>query len=207
MGKSSSFDLNRALHEWRVKLADCSPMTRESLDELELHLRESVARLCGIGLSEEEAWIIAEKRFGKTNALGKEFEKIQSPSSRKRRLIIQGAIGLGLLVGSLFAFAELALRPKAERMRTSLLLNSISAASSQFHASMKRWPNSEFELVSNTAAVVFISPSPPWRDAWDRLILYEPFTTNSGFGRAVSHGRNSKPKGNGPDADIEARFP
>ena len=128
-------------------------------------------------------------------------------SSRKKRMIIQGAIGLGLLLVSFFTFAELVLRPRAEHTRTTLLLNSISAASSQFHASMKRWPNPESELVSNTAAVAFISPSPPWRDAWDRLIVYEPFTTNSGFGRAVSYGRDGKPGGDGRNADIEARFP
>jgi hypothetical protein len=83
MEKPASFDLNRALQDWRAQLADSSSVKRESLDELETHLRESVARLCGVGLSEEEAWLIAQKRFGQANALGAEFAKIQSPARRR----------------------------------------------------------------------------------------------------------------------------
>ena len=128
-------------------------------------------------------------------------------STRKKKIIVRGVIGLGLVLISAFVFAEVVLRPKAERLRTTQLLQSISFASSQLQASMKRWPNSESELVSNTAAIAFIFPFPPWRDAWDRLVVYEPFTTNSGFGRAVSYGRDGKASGADRDAHIEAKFP
>lgn len=84
MENPASFDLNRALHEWRAQFVDSSSVNRENLDELEIHLRESVARLCRAGLSEQEAWIIAEMRFGQTQALGEEFEKIQPPVHRRR---------------------------------------------------------------------------------------------------------------------------
>lgn len=127
-------------------------------------------------------------------------------STRKQK-IIWGVSVMGLVLLLLFVFAEFRLRPRAQRMRTQLLLNSISTASAQFQAHQSRWPTSASELVSNSAAIVFIFPSPPWRDAWDRLIAYEPFTTNSGFGRAVSYGRDGKPGGLGQDANIEVKFP
>lgn len=92
MEKPASFNLDRALQNWREQLTDSSRMNRENLDELETHLRDSVARLRAVGLSEEEAWIIAEMRFGQTKALGEEFEKIQ-PSVRRRGLSEKQFIG------------------------------------------------------------------------------------------------------------------
>jgi hypothetical protein len=127
-------------------------------------------------------------------------------STRKQK-IIWGVGIMGFVLLLLLAFAEFRLRPRAQRMRTQLLLSSISTASSAFQAHMSRWPTSASELVSNSVAIVFIVPSPPWRDVWDHSIAYEPFTTNSGFGRAVSYGRDGKPGGLGQDADIEVKFP
>jgi len=107
MEKPASFDLNCALQNWRAHLADSSSVNRENLDELETHLRESVARLRGAGLSEEEAWLIAQKRFGHTNALGKEFEKIQPPARRclsEKRFIVALLGGFALATGVLVYF-------------------------------------------------------------------------------------------------------
>ena len=108
MEKPAAFDLNRSLHEWRAQLVASPSVTRENLDELETHLRESVARLRQIGLSEQEAWIIAEMRLGQTGALGKEFKKIQ-PTVRKRRLsekqfIVTLLGGFALLTAVFFYF-------------------------------------------------------------------------------------------------------
>jgi hypothetical protein len=127
-------------------------------------------------------------------------------STRGKRIVWGVAILLSVLL-LLFMVAEFRLRPRAQSMRTQLLLDSISAASSQFKAHMNRWPSSASELVSNSAAIAFVYPPRPWRDAWDRTIVYEPFTTNSGFGRAMSYGRDGKPGGLGLDADIEVKFP
>ncbi len=108
MEKPAAFDLNRALHNWRSHLADSSSVNRENLEELELHLRDSVARLRGAGLSEEEAWLIAQKRFGQVNALGKEFEKIQSPARRRglseKQFIAALLGGFALVTGVLVYF-------------------------------------------------------------------------------------------------------
>ena len=124
-----------------------------------------------------------------------------------KRIIVWGMAAAGIALLLLLAFAEITLRPRAKRMKTQLLLEAISTASSQFKAVMNRWPTSESELVSNSVKIVFIVPSPPWRDAWGHSIVYEPFTSNSSFGRAMSYGRDGKPNGNGQDADIEAKFP
>ena len=86
-------------------------------------------------------------------------------------------------------------------------LATYAAASSSFSNQMGRWPTSEVELVSNSAGLVFVEPPPPWRDAWHHVIAYEPFTTQAGFGRVISYGRDGKPGGSGADADIERRFP
>ncbi len=102
MEEPASFDLNRALHEWRAQLADSSSVNRENLAELELHLRDSVVRLCTLGLSEEEAWMIAQKRFGQANALTKEFEKLQSPARRRlseKQFIVALLGGFAFLTG------------------------------------------------------------------------------------------------------------
>ena len=131
--------------------------------------------------------------------------KLNTTTRKKKILWVAAAVGLVVL--SCFAYVQIAFRPKVQRARTQVLLGSVSAASSSFRADAHRWPTSSIELVSNAAAKAFIVPSPPWRDAWGHLIVYEPFTTNSGFGRAVSYGRDGKPGGDGSDADLEARFP
>jgi hypothetical protein len=70
------FDLNRAIQQWRESLAQSPAFRRESLDELETHLRDSIASLGQRGLAEDEAFIIATKRVGNSTALGAEFGKL-----------------------------------------------------------------------------------------------------------------------------------
>jgi len=52
------------------------------MEELELHLRDSLSALQKRGLSEEEAWIIAQKRLGQREMLKNEFAKVTSPAKR-----------------------------------------------------------------------------------------------------------------------------
>src|ERR1019366_3230107 len=124
-----------------------------------------------------------------------------------KRKIIWGMAAVGLVLLLLLAFAEITLRPRAGLSKTELFFEKIAYASSAFRAQMNRWPTSEAELVINSVGIVFIVPAPPWRDAWDRPIIYDPFTSNSGFGRVVSYGRDGKPNGSGQDADIEVKCP
>jgi len=74
----ASFDLNHAIQEWRARLGESPAFRRENLEELETHLRDSIANLAQRGLAEDEAFIIATRRVGGEAVLGKEFAKINS---------------------------------------------------------------------------------------------------------------------------------
>ncbi len=76
METTTTFDLNRAIQRWRENLAQSPAFQSENLHELEAHLRDSVTGLQSRGLSEEEAFLVATRRLGATDALGNEFGKV-----------------------------------------------------------------------------------------------------------------------------------
>jgi len=80
MENETPFDLESAIRKWRDSLLQSSRLRAEELEELELHLRDSVIALQKRGLSEDEAWIIAQKRLGQRETLKKEFAKVTSPA-------------------------------------------------------------------------------------------------------------------------------
>src|SRR2546423_2412670 len=75
MEHTSAFELNRAIHDWRRGLAKSPALQRDSLDELEAHLKDSIATLTEKELSEEEAFMIAVRRCGTEQQLQTEFSK------------------------------------------------------------------------------------------------------------------------------------
>jgi hypothetical protein len=76
MRDENLFDLDCAIRQWREKLAQAPAMRRENLEELESHLRDSVASLQAHGLNAEEAFLIAGWRIGTVNRLEPEFCKV-----------------------------------------------------------------------------------------------------------------------------------
>jgi hypothetical protein len=76
METTTPFDLNSAIQLWRENLGQSPAFQRENLDELEMHLRDSISTLRAQGLSAEEAFVIATGRIGKSNLLNAEFGKI-----------------------------------------------------------------------------------------------------------------------------------
>jgi hypothetical protein len=72
----TSFDLNRAIQQWRSKLAVSPAFRHENLDELEAHLRDSIVALETKALSQEEAFVISARRIGKDALLEAEFQKV-----------------------------------------------------------------------------------------------------------------------------------
>jgi hypothetical protein len=80
MENETPFDLEEAIRKWRDSLLKSSRLRAEELEELEQHLRDSVGTLQKRGLSQEEAWIIAQKRLGQRETLKKEFAKVTSPA-------------------------------------------------------------------------------------------------------------------------------
>jgi len=80
MENQTSFDLNLAIQSWREELANSAAFRRENLDELESHLRDSVAALQTRGLSTEEAFRVAIRRIGQSQQLESEFSKLDRDS-------------------------------------------------------------------------------------------------------------------------------
>jgi len=76
MENTASFDLNRRIEQWRENLATSPSFRGENLDELEAHLRDSVAALQSRGLTAEEAFLVATRRIGGGGLLANEFGKV-----------------------------------------------------------------------------------------------------------------------------------
>jgi hypothetical protein len=76
METSTLFDLNSAIQSWRETLAGSAAFRGENLNELESHLRDSVAGLQSRGLSMSEAFQIATRRVGTVAGLEAEFGKM-----------------------------------------------------------------------------------------------------------------------------------
>ena len=76
MKEETTFDLNRAIQQWRENLGQSPAFRNENLHELETHLRDSISKFQEHGLSPEEAFTLAEKRIGESYALETEFGKM-----------------------------------------------------------------------------------------------------------------------------------
>jgi hypothetical protein len=73
MKNRAQFDLEHALDGWRKEIQRDGTVDDEQRAELEGHLLESLAELQALGLSEEEAFLIARRRLGETSQISHEF--------------------------------------------------------------------------------------------------------------------------------------
>jgi len=87
METPSQFDINGAISQWRGNLANSPALRAENLNELESHLRDSIATLQTTGLSAEEAFLIAARRIGKSHQLESEFGKLNRNSIWFERIL------------------------------------------------------------------------------------------------------------------------
>jgi len=87
MGNNRMFQLEDQLQNWTRNLNSLESMQRHDVEELEQHLRDSIAMLKSDSLSEEEAFLIATHRVGKPDELEREFGKINVGYLWTRRLI------------------------------------------------------------------------------------------------------------------------
>jgi hypothetical protein len=87
METKTAFDLNTAIQRWREHLRQSPHFRPEDLDELETHLRDSVAAFQGKALSEEEAFLVATRRIGGVPALEPEFAKVNGKEVWMNRLL------------------------------------------------------------------------------------------------------------------------
>jgi hypothetical protein len=86
METTPRFDLNQTIRQWRDVLSQSATMRAEELDELEHHLRDSMAQLRERQLTEEESFLIATRRLGGGEALAREFAKVNPNRAWQSRL-------------------------------------------------------------------------------------------------------------------------
>ena len=68
-------DVDARIAQWRAALARSAAVTDQDADELEEHLRDRMADLERSGLDADEAFLIAVKRLGATDAVTAEFAR------------------------------------------------------------------------------------------------------------------------------------
>jgi len=69
------FDLEAAIADWKSELSNGPACAGPDAEELESHLRDSVARLISLGLTPEESFLIALHRLGHPAPLQVEYAK------------------------------------------------------------------------------------------------------------------------------------
>jgi len=70
------FDLEKSVRAWTDGLRSRGAFRAEDVVELESHLREEIDGLAKLGLSGEEAFLVAERRVGRPEALAAEYAKV-----------------------------------------------------------------------------------------------------------------------------------
>lgn len=87
MEPETEFDLEPAIQSWRSRFTG-SAIDQESLQELETHLRDSLASIQeGSGVSKEDAFAIACYRLGEARALDAEFANLEPKRIWRQRLL------------------------------------------------------------------------------------------------------------------------
>ena len=84
-------ELDKAIKDWRQGMR--GRLSEETIDELESHLREAVAKHVQSGLTEVQSFERTVKEMGSTSGLAREFEKMD----RGMWLPLKFAIGVALL--------------------------------------------------------------------------------------------------------------
>ena len=78
MENRTEFNLENNIQKWKAILTKKNNLTKSNIIELENHLLDLIDDLESKGLNEEESFIIAKKRIGKTEDICLEFDKINS---------------------------------------------------------------------------------------------------------------------------------
>lgn len=72
------FALPEALSAWRQALCGNPALRQDDIDELEDHLLSEMARLQQLGLAEDEAFFVAERRMGTDHQLDQQYQQVHS---------------------------------------------------------------------------------------------------------------------------------
>lgn len=81
MATKTTFNLEASIKNWKESMLKNSSFTSDNIYELESHLLEEIDELQHLGLTEEEAFLIAKKRIGCYQELKTEFYKVNKKTS------------------------------------------------------------------------------------------------------------------------------
>ncbi len=88
-------DIARELAQWRAFVSLREGVAAEDVDELEDHLLATVEDLTGRGLAGDEAFLVAVKRLGRTDAIAREFAREHSDRLWKQLVLGDAAPDAG----------------------------------------------------------------------------------------------------------------
>jgi len=94
MENKPSFDLNRALRARLEELSQSGSLHADDLEELEHHLKDSIAKLQSTGISMEEAFLRATRNLGGSEIVVDEFLKVNPARIWPSRILclVAGAV-------------------------------------------------------------------------------------------------------------------
>jgi hypothetical protein len=81
------FTVEQAVENWKNELRQKQTVMESDIEELESHLRDEMERLKSLGLSEQEAFLIAVRRIGDTTQMAAEFAKVNTAAIWKTRFL------------------------------------------------------------------------------------------------------------------------
>lgn len=70
------FQLEEQLKAWRDDRLRSESLSEEDVEELECHLRDSIADLTASGLNAQEAFLVAKQRLGSSDQIDQEYRKV-----------------------------------------------------------------------------------------------------------------------------------
>lgn len=76
MANRTPFDLNDSINHWKKAISRDAHFTKENITELESHLLDEIHNLNGLGLTDEESFMVAKRRIGEVKFLATEYGKV-----------------------------------------------------------------------------------------------------------------------------------
>ncbi len=106
------FNLQQAISQTISHLQELGSITISDYQELRAHLEDSTEMLISIGLSEEEAFLIAQKRLGHPQVLTEEYAKVNHSlrTDKTWALLLAGFVTISMFIalisdiGSIFYY-------------------------------------------------------------------------------------------------------
>lgn len=115
----NTFDLEKSVSRWRATFDADQGISADALDELEIHLRDSMEQLEEARLTQEEAFLVAARRVGSADALEPEYARVSPQTAWVRPLfwmtlgvvVFSTAVGLTAAIGRLASLGAAAWMP------------------------------------------------------------------------------------------------